>query len=51
LPSARPACWPPAVAADLAVLDVEPLTVPLDELGTMPVRLTLVGGKVVHGRG
>jgi predicted amidohydrolase YtcJ len=35
--------------ADLAVLDADPLTVPLDELGAMPVRLTMVGGEVVHG--
>ena len=34
--------------ADLAVLDADPLTVPLDELGAMPVRLTMVGGEVVH---
>ncbi|MEX2147924.1 MAG: amidohydrolase [Candidatus Rokuibacteriota bacterium] len=36
--------------ADLAVLDADPLTAPLDELGAMPVRLTMVGGEVVHGR-
>jgi predicted amidohydrolase YtcJ len=35
--------------ADLAVLDADPLTLPLDELGAMPVRLTMVGGQVVHG--
>ncbi|MGH7413744.1 MAG: amidohydrolase family protein, partial [Candidatus Rokuibacteriota bacterium] len=35
--------------ADLAVLEADPLTVPLDELGAMPVRHTMVGGEVVHG--
>jgi predicted amidohydrolase YtcJ len=40
----------PGRRADLAVLDADPLTVPLDELGAMPVRLTMVGGEVVHGR-
>lgn len=39
----------PGRRADLAVLDADPLTVPLDELGAMPVRLTMVGGEVVHG--
>jgi hypothetical protein len=41
----------PGRRADLAVLEADPLRVPLDELAAMPVRLTLVGGEVVHGDG
>lgn len=41
----------PGRRADLAVLEADPLTVPLDELAAMPVRLTMVGGEVVHGDG
>ena len=44
------ACWRRGVAADLAVLDGDPLTLPLEDLAAMPVRLTMVGGAVVHGR-
>jgi len=39
----------PGFAADLAVLDLDPLTAPLDELAEMTARLTMVGGEVVHG--
>jgi predicted amidohydrolase YtcJ len=41
----------PGRRADLAVLEGDPLRVSLDELAAMPVRLTLVGGEVVHGDG
>jgi predicted amidohydrolase YtcJ len=41
----------PGRRADLAVLETDPLTIPLDELAAMPVRLTMVGGEVVHGDG
>jgi len=40
----------PGRRADLAVLEGDPLTLPLEELPVMPVRLTMVGGDVVHGR-
>jgi predicted amidohydrolase YtcJ len=33
------------------VLEADPLAAPLDELAGMPVRLTMVGGEVVHGDG
>src|SRR5262249_29951714 len=36
-------------AADLAVLDRDPLSVPSQELSETGVRLTMVGGQVVHG--
>jgi predicted amidohydrolase YtcJ len=39
----------PGFAADLAVLDVDPLTSPLDEVAEITARLTMVGGEVVHG--
>jgi predicted amidohydrolase YtcJ len=39
----------PGRAADLAVLDCDPLTVPLHELAETTARLTMVGGQVVHG--
>jgi predicted amidohydrolase YtcJ len=39
----------PGRAADLTVLDRDPLAVPLDELPAMRCRLTMVGGRVVHG--
>jgi len=41
----------PGRRADLAVLEADPLAAPLDELAGMPVRLTMVGGEVVHGDG
>ena len=34
--------------ADLAVLDQDPLTLPLEELESLTCRLTTVGGRVVH---
>jgi predicted amidohydrolase YtcJ len=37
--------------ADLAVLDTDPLTLPLEEMGSLTCRLTMVGGRVVHGDG
>jgi predicted amidohydrolase YtcJ len=39
----------PGRAADLAVLDRDPLTVPHRELAETTARLTMVGGQVVHG--
>lgn len=38
----------PGHRADLAVLDRDPLTVPLDEVASLQCRLTLVDGRVVH---
>jgi predicted amidohydrolase YtcJ len=39
----------PGRAADLAVLDCDPLTAPLEALAQTPARFTMVGGQVVHG--
>ena len=39
----------PGFAADLAVLDVDPLSAPLDEVAEMTARLTMMGGEIVHG--
>jgi predicted amidohydrolase YtcJ len=39
----------PGRAADLAVLDRDPLAVPSRELAETTARLTMVGGQVVHG--
>jgi predicted amidohydrolase YtcJ len=39
----------PGRRADLAVLGDDPLTLPLDALPEMRVRLTMVGGQLVHG--
>jgi predicted amidohydrolase YtcJ len=39
----------PGFAADLAVLDLDPLAAPLTELAEMTARLTMVSGEVVHG--
>lgn len=39
----------PGRQADLAVLEVDPLAAPLDELAGLTARLTMVGGQVVHG--
>ncbi|MFV0675807.1 amidohydrolase [Variovorax sp. tm] len=36
--------------ADLAVLDADPLTVPVDALAHIRAELTLVGGRAVHGQ-
>jgi len=38
-------------AADLAALDRDPLTAPLETLDAMRCVLTMVGGRVVHGEG
>ncbi len=38
----------PGYAADLAVLDRDPLAAPLEELPGIESRLTVVGGRVVH---
>jgi predicted amidohydrolase YtcJ len=38
----------PGRRADLAVLDGDPLTLPLEALPDMTVRLTMVGGRVAH---
>jgi predicted amidohydrolase YtcJ len=35
--------------ADLAVLEEDPLTVPLTDIESLACRLTMVGGRVVHG--
>jgi predicted amidohydrolase YtcJ len=40
----------PGRRADLAVLDQDPLTAPLEALPDLRVRLTMVSGRVVHGR-
>ena len=37
-------------AADLVVLELDPLRAPLDELVDQTARLTMVGGAIVHGR-
>lgn len=39
----------PGRLADLAVLDGDPLRLPLAEVGELRARLTMVGGEVVHG--
>jgi predicted amidohydrolase YtcJ len=39
----------PGKAADLAVLDVDPLTAPVAALEDLTARLTMVGGEIVHG--
>ena len=39
----------PGRQADLAVLDGDPLTMPLAEIESLECRLTIVGGHVVHG--
>jgi predicted amidohydrolase YtcJ len=39
----------PGRAADLAVLDHDPLTAPPEDLVGQTTRLTLVGGEIVHG--
>ena len=39
----------PGRQADLAVLEADPLTMPLADLGSLECRLTMVGGQVVHG--
>lgn len=39
----------PGFAADLAVLDLDPLAAPLDELAEMTARLTMVGGEIAYG--
>jgi predicted amidohydrolase YtcJ len=38
----------PGWAADLAVLEHDPLTAPLEVLVGQTARLTLVGGEIVH---
>ena len=40
----------PGRRADLAVLEGDPLTLPLEALPEMRVRLTMVGGRVAHGK-
>jgi hypothetical protein len=39
----------PGRLADLAVLDDDPLALPLEEMASLTCRLTMVGGRVVHG--
>ncbi|HSE93278.1 MAG TPA: amidohydrolase [Methylomirabilota bacterium] len=39
----------PGRLADLAVLDRDPLTMPLEEVAALTCRLTMVGGRLVHG--
>jgi predicted amidohydrolase YtcJ len=39
----------PGYAADLAVLEHDPLTAPLDAVAEQKARLTMVGGDVVWG--
>ncbi len=40
----------PGRRADLAVLEEDPLTLPLEALPDMRVRLTMVGGRLAHGK-
>ena len=40
----------PGRCADLAVLDRDPLSAPLETIDRMTVRLTMVGGRLVYGR-
>jgi predicted amidohydrolase YtcJ len=40
----------PGRRADLAILEENPLTLPLEALPDMRVRLTMVGGRVAHGK-
>ncbi len=40
----------PGRRADLAVLEGDPLTLPLEALPEMRVRLTMVGGRLAHGK-
>lgn len=39
----------PGRFADLAALDRDPLSAPLDDLPSLECRLTMVGGRIVHG--
>jgi hypothetical protein len=39
----------PGRQADLAVLEQDPLRLPLEELAALTCRLTMVGGRIVHG--
>ena len=39
----------PGRQADLAVLEADPLTMPLADVESLGCRLTMVGGRVVHG--
>jgi hypothetical protein len=38
----------PGAVADLAALDADPFTVPLEEFRGMPVAATLLGGRFTH---
>jgi predicted amidohydrolase YtcJ len=39
----------PGFSADLAVLEQDPLTHPLEGMASLACRLTMVGGHIVHG--
>jgi predicted amidohydrolase YtcJ len=39
----------PGFSADLAVLEQDPLTHPLEDMASLACRLTMVGGHIVHG--
>ncbi|HSF04247.1 MAG TPA: amidohydrolase [Methylomirabilota bacterium] len=39
----------PGFDADLAVLEQDPLTHPLEDMASLACRLTMVGGRVIHG--
>jgi predicted amidohydrolase YtcJ len=39
----------PGFSADLAVLEQDPLTHPLDDMASLACRFTMVGGRIVHG--
>ena len=41
----------PGRAADLAVLDRDPLTAPVEALAGLTAKLTMVGGEIIHGNG
>jgi predicted amidohydrolase YtcJ len=40
----------PGYAADLVVLERDPVTCPADEIAAIPVVATMAGGRWVHGR-
>lgn len=39
----------PGMAADLTVLSGDPMTAPESEIATIPVSMTIVGGRIAHG--
>jgi predicted amidohydrolase YtcJ len=39
------------MAADLVVLEGDPLTAPIEEVSDLTAKLTMVGGEIVHEDG